>query len=305
MAGYWAFSNLQFKYNSITTKSQSNYNRFTIVPKLFAIFRNFNCDSFVKIIIAISGQSMCINSNICIDNGLEIVYNEYEYVYLSIKLTEITGGNRMKSPKKKSTVDGMIKAINESLERTRITLGAESALYQQQAAAVTAILSGTGAVKKGKNGETKISRGKKTEAQVTRQQLTMIKQTLSMNSLQKEKKRLTAEIRQKREAMGMKKKDVKAKITTAELQKEARRKMTMNQRFQAAVDFASDNKNLPYWGNIHSKLKALHQLKNKKDIYAAQQDIVSDIIRMRDQAEESGVVLPQTDILDDIAENGL
>ena len=211
----------------------------------------------------------------------------------------------MKSPKKKSTVDGMIKAINESLERTRITLGAESALYQQQAAAVTAILSGTGAVKKGKNGETKISRGKKTEAQVTRQQLTMIKQTLSMNSLQKEKKRLTAEIRQKREAMGMKKKDVKAKITTAELQKEARRKMTMNQRFQAAVDFASDNKNLPYWGAIHSKLKALHQLKNKKDIYAAQQDIVSDIIRMRDQAEESGVVLPQTDILDDIAENGL
>ena len=51
--------------------------------------------------------------------------------------------------------------------------------------------------------------------------------------------------------------------------------------------------------------KQRKKLKNKKDIYAAQQDIVSDIIRMWDQAEESGVVLPQTDILDDIAENGL
>lgn len=205
-----------------------------------------------------------------------------------------------------------IAAINATLEKTRTVLGEQSALYHQQVAAVSAILSGTGLMYESKKHGYQLHTGRKAEAELEKANAaamaslqSMIKQTLTMNSLAKERKKLTAEIRKKRLAQGATVAESRRKITEQELKQAAKRKMTMQQRFQELVDYASDSKaSIPYWGKISGMLKDLHGLKSQKAIVQAQQDIVTEIMQQRDEAERTGHPMPSSPVIDDIEANG-
>ena len=157
-----------------------------------------------------------------------------------------------------ASIDGMIKAVNEHMDRVRDSLGIESNLYQRYSAFVTTALIGTpNAIKIDSRGHIHISREKNVEKNVKAATIEQIKEFMKANSLVSVKKRIAEDIKKGQKARGEK----PHKPTIKEMKKKAESRLNATERFHQIVGFIYDNGNEP---EAQQARKLLGVLKRKK-----------------------------------------
>lgn len=160
-----------------------------------------------------------------------------------------------------ASIDGMIKAVNEHMDRVRDSLGIESNLYQRYSAFVTTALTGNpNAIKIDSRGHVHISRNKNVEKNVKAATIEQIKEFMKANSLVAEKKKIAADIKKGQKARGEK----PHKPTIKEMKKKAESRLNANERFQQIIDFIYDNAKEPTAQMAQDAKGLLSTLKRKK-----------------------------------------
>lgn len=181
-----------------------------------------------------------------------------------------------------ASIDGIIKGINERMERVRFTLGTGSDLYQFYQKNIMAIMgSMQGFVNIGDSGRLTISRSKKALQAIDQTKLEMIKNLMNTRTLTNEVKQLKKDIRAKEKATGKKVENIKK-----ELKKQAINKYTTQDKFQQLIDFMYDNLNEDE--SILGRKVYLSRVGEDKHDYQSMQDFASEALKLRERFIEEG-----------------
>lgn len=181
-----------------------------------------------------------------------------------------------------ASIDGMIKAVNEHMDRVRDSLGIESNLYQRYSAFVTTALTGTpNAIKIDSRGHVHISRNKNVEKNVKAATIEQIKEFMKANSLVAEKKRIADDIKKGQKARGEK----PHKPTIKEMKKKAESRLNASERFSQIINFIYDNANEPVAQMANDARKLLGTLKRKRG--RAGYQTMLEIARLAEQMRDT------------------
>ncbi|MBQ1391939.1 MAG: hypothetical protein IIY81_00070 [Lachnospiraceae bacterium] len=181
-----------------------------------------------------------------------------------------------------ASIDGIIKGINERMERTRFALGTGSYLYQFYQKNIMAIMGDLqGFVNIGDSGRLTISRSKKALQAMDQTKLEMIKNLMNTRTLNKEVKQLKKDIKTREKATGKKVENIKE-----EIKKQAINKYTTQDKFQQLIDFMYDNLNEEE--SIHGRKVYLSRVGENKHDYQSMQDFANESIKMRERLIKEG-----------------